>query len=157
MRYSWLAAGAAAVLALGVAACGSDNSSSSGSGSGGSLTGAGATFPAPFYSELASQVKSKDDLTVNYNAVGSGAGLAQFTQKTVDFGASDPPLKPDELAAAKTAGGTDPVQVPTVLGRLTPAFWPAIFGSFHFVILPEKMSAIVAPSSLRPVFTPERL
>jgi phosphate transport system substrate-binding protein len=119
MRYSWLAAGAAAVLALGVTACGSSSSDSGGSGSGGSITGAGATFPAPFYSELASQVKSKDDLTVNYNAVGSGAGLAQFTQKTVDFGASDPSLKPEELAAAKTAGGTDVVQVPTVLGAIT--------------------------------------
>ena len=118
MRYPWLAAGAAAVLALGITACGSSSNTSS-SGSGGSLTGAGATFPAPFYSELASQVKTKDDLTVNYNPVGSGAGLAQFTQKTVDFGASDPSLKPEELAAAKTAGGTDVVQVPTVLGAIT--------------------------------------
>lgn len=119
MRYPLLAAAAAGVLALGVAACGSDNSSSSGSSGGGSLSGAGATFPAPFYSELASQVKTKDDLTVNYNAVGSGAGVAQFTQKTVDFGASDPPLKPDELSAAESAGGTKVVEVPTVLGAIT--------------------------------------
>ncbi len=125
MRYPWLAAIAAAALALGVAACGSssdDSSSSGSSSSGGSLSGAGATFPAPFYSELASQIKDKDGLTVNYNGVGSGAGVAQFTQKTVDFGASDPPLKDDELAAAKTAGGTDVVQVPTVLGAITVSY-----------------------------------
>jgi len=119
MRYSWLAAGAAAVLALGVTACGSSDSSSSSSKSGGSLTGAGSTFVAPFYSELASQIKSKDGLTVNYNPVGSGAGVAQFTQKTVDFGGNDSTLKPEEVTAAKTAGGSDPVQIPTVLGAIT--------------------------------------
>ena len=124
MRYRWLAAVAAGALALGVAACGSDNSSSTGTsgGSGGKINGAGATFPQPFYSELASQLQSKDNLSVNYQGVGSGAGVAQFTEKTVDFGASDPPLKPEELSAAKTAGGTDVVQVPTVLGAITVSY-----------------------------------
>ena len=124
----WLAAGAAAVLALGVAACGSNDespsggasggsSSSSGAKQGGTINGAGATFPAPVYTEWAARFKDSTGTTVNYQAVGSGGGIAQFTAGTVDFGATDAAMKPEEEAAAKKKG--DPVHIPTVLGAVT--------------------------------------
>src|SRR6478672_2007748 len=113
------AALAAGVLALGLAACGSDdNTSSASSGSaksGGSITGAGATFPAPVYQEWGARTKDSDGLTVNYQPIGSGGGIAQFTAGTVDFGATDSAMKPDEIATAQKKG-SDPVHVPTVLG-----------------------------------------
>jgi phosphate transport system substrate-binding protein len=125
----WLAAGAAAVLAAGVAACGGDDSSSpSGGGSssstsskqGGTLNGAGATFPAPVYTEWAARFKDETGTTINYQAIGSGGGIAQFTAGTVDFGATDSPMKPEEEAAAKKKG--TPVHVPTVMGAVTVSY-----------------------------------
>jgi phosphate transport system substrate-binding protein len=115
------AAVACGSLALGAAACGSsDSSSSTDSGSaqkGGTINGAGATFPAPVYSEWAARFKDKQGTTVNYQAIGSGGGIAQFTAGTVDFGASDSAMKDEEITAAKAKG--DPVHVPTVLGAVT--------------------------------------
>jgi phosphate transport system substrate-binding protein len=119
------------VLAVGAAACGSDsNSSTGGSGTagstgssaqlGGTINGAGATFPAPVYSEWANRFKQEAGTTVNYQAIGSGGGIAQFTEGTVDFGATDSAMKPDELAAAEKKG--QPVHVPTVLGAVTVAY-----------------------------------
>ncbi len=115
-------------LALGVAACGSDSkSSSSGSSSssssaklGGSLNGAGATFPAPVYQEWGARFKDKTGTAVNYQAIGSGGGIAQFTAGTVDFGASDSAMKDEEITAAKKKG--DPVHVPTVFGAVTVSY-----------------------------------
>ncbi len=77
------------------------------------LTGAGSTFVYPFFSKAFYQYSAKNpDVTVNYQSIGSGGGIAQFTQKTVDFGASDVPMSSDEL---KRAG--DPViQIPDTLG-----------------------------------------
>ncbi|MFL5868338.1 MAG: phosphate ABC transporter substrate-binding protein PstS [Thermoleophilaceae bacterium] len=113
------------VLALGVAACGSsDNnkggSSSSTPNSGGSINGAGATFPQPVYDEWGARFKDKSGTTVNYQAVGSGAGVAQFTANTVDFGASDAAMTDDELKAAAKKGA--PVHVPTVFGGVTVSY-----------------------------------
>jgi phosphate transport system substrate-binding protein len=126
----WLAAGAATVLALGVAACGSDdtnpNSGGTSSGSsasakqGGTLNGAGATFPAPVYTEWAARFKDETGTTINYQAIGSGGGIAQFTAGTVDFGASDAPMKDDEETAAEKKGA--PIHVPTVLGAVTVSY-----------------------------------
>jgi phosphate transport system substrate-binding protein len=127
----WLAAGAAAALALGVAACGSSDDSPSPSGSGGSsnsasskqggtINGAGATFPAPVYTEWAARFRDSTGTTVNYQAVGSGGGIAQFTAGTVDFGATDAAMKPEEEDAAKKKG--DPVHIPTVLGAVTVSY-----------------------------------
>ncbi|MEA2221444.1 MAG: phosphate transport system substrate-binding protein [Solirubrobacteraceae bacterium] len=111
-------------LALGMAACGSnDNSGSSttsGDQKGGTINGAGATFPAPVYSEWAARFKDKQGTTVNYQAIGSGGGIAQFTAGTVDFGATDAPMKDAEITAAKAKG--DPVHVPTVLGAVTVSY-----------------------------------
>jgi phosphate transport system substrate-binding protein len=113
------------LLAFGVGACGgSDNSSSStSSGSaqkGGTISGAGATFPAPVYSEWAARFKQQQGTTVNYQAIGSGGGIAQFTAGTVDFGATDSAMKDTEIAAAKKKG--EPVHVPTVLGAVTVSY-----------------------------------
>jgi phosphate transport system substrate-binding protein len=117
-------------LACGVAACGSDDtggSANTGSAAtaaaaqkGGTINGAGATFPAPVYSEWAARLKDAQGTTVNYQAIGSGGGIAQFTAGTVDFGASDAPMKDEEITAAKQKG--DPVHVPTVLGAVTVSY-----------------------------------
>src|SRR3954453_14018912 len=102
-----------AASALTVAACGSDSSSSSSSGSssgtqtapiGGQPNGAGDTFPLPVYQEWAAGFKDKFGTTVNYQGVGSGEGIAQFTNGTVDFGATDAAMTDEELAAAKKKG-----------------------------------------------------
>jgi phosphate transport system substrate-binding protein len=119
-----LAVGASA-LCLGLAACGSDNNSSSSSSadtgttakSGGSINGAGATFPQPVYLEWAARVKQSSGLTVNYQGIGSGGGVAQFTAGTVDFGATDSALKDDELAAASKKSKA--LDIPTVFGAVT--------------------------------------
>jgi phosphate transport system substrate-binding protein len=112
------------VLAFGLAACGSSNKSSTatsgGSPSSGSATisGAGSTFAAPVYQQWAS---GQSGLTVNYQAVGSGAGITSLESKTVDFGASDPPLKPaDEQAIAKN--GSPAVEIPMFLGAITVSY-----------------------------------
>jgi len=122
---------AVSALALGVAACGSDSNSSgatstAGSGAsksaqlGGTLNGAGATFPQPVYQEWAARFQEKTGVTVNYQGIGSGGGVAQFTAGTVDFGASDAAMKDEEIAAAKAKG--DPVHIPTVMGAVTASY-----------------------------------
>ncbi len=110
-----------ATLALGLAACGSSSSStSSTSGPSATISGAGSTFAAPVYEQWASSLASSG-LTVNYQAVGSGAGITALETKTVDFGASDPPLKPaDEVVIAKN--GSPAVQIPMFLGAITVSY-----------------------------------
>ena len=78
------------------------------------VTGAGASFPAPLYSKWASDYNKATNIKVNYQSVGSGAGLRQIEAKTVDFGASDAPLKDDELAKKGL------MQFPTVIGGVVP-------------------------------------
>ena len=87
----------------------------------GSLTGAGATFPGPFYLKAFADYSLKyPQVTVNYQAVGSGAGIKQFQAKTVDFGASDVPMGSADIT---TAGGADALtQIPTTLGVVAIAF-----------------------------------
>ncbi len=80
----------------------------------GNISGAGATFPAPVYAKWAETYKAKADATLNYQAIGSGGGKKQIIANTVDFGASDKPMKPDELAA----NGLQ--QFPTVIGGVVP-------------------------------------
>jgi phosphate transport system substrate-binding protein len=105
-------------FSLTVAACGSsDDNSKSGPASGGTISGAGATFPQPVYDEWASRFKDSNGTTVNYNPIGSGGGIAQFTANTVDFGATDAAMEDQELKAAKKNG--EPVHVPTVFGAVT--------------------------------------
>jgi phosphate transport system substrate-binding protein len=78
------------------------------------ITGAGATFPAPLYAKWAEAYNKASGARINYQSVGSGAGLKQIRSKTVDFGASDMPLKDDELAKDGL------VQFPTVIGGVVP-------------------------------------
>jgi len=78
------------------------------------ISGAGATFPAPVYAKWAEAYKAQTGIGLNYQAIGSGGGIKQIKAKTVDFGASDKPLKPDELAAAGL------YQFPTVVGGVVP-------------------------------------
>jgi len=77
-------------------------------------TGAGASFPAPLYSKWAADFNKATGVKINYQSVGSGAGLKQIEAKTVDFGASDAPLKDEDLAAKGL------VQFPTVIGGVIP-------------------------------------
>lgn len=78
------------------------------------VTGAGASFPAPLYSKWAADYNKATGVKINYQSVGSGAGLRQIEAKTVDFGASDAPLKDDELAKKGL------MQFPTVIGGVIP-------------------------------------
>jgi phosphate transport system substrate-binding protein len=78
------------------------------------LSGAGATFPAPVYAKWAEAYRAQTGNTLNYQAIGSGGGIRQINASTVDFGASDKPQKPDDLAA----GGL--FQFPTVIGGVVP-------------------------------------
>jgi phosphate transport system substrate-binding protein len=125
-KYRITSALAAAALATGLAACGSSSSSSSSSGgsSGGggsaTLNGAGSTFAAPIYQEVGSRLKGQG-VTVNYQPVGSGAGVSQFTSGTSDFAGSDPALKPAEAQAASKQGGP-PVQIPFAFGAITVSY-----------------------------------
>lgn len=77
-------------------------------------TGAGASFPAPLYAKWASDFNKATGARINYQSVGSGAGLKQIEAKTVDFGASDAPLKDEELEAKGL------LQFPTVIGGVIP-------------------------------------
>jgi phosphate transport system substrate-binding protein len=78
------------------------------------VTGAGASFPAPVYAKWAAEYNKATGAKVNYQSVGSGAGIRQIDAKTVDFGASDMPLKDDELAKKGQ------LQFPTVIGGVIP-------------------------------------
>ena len=86
------------------------------------LTGAGATFPFPFFSRAFYEYsKAHGDVQVNYQSIGSGGGIQQFTAKTVDFGASDVPMNVGELKAAVSANG-EVVEFPDTLGGVAVAY-----------------------------------
>jgi phosphate transport system substrate-binding protein len=128
MSRKWLAVATAGVVAVAVSACGSssNNSSSTSSGGGSSsssvnatLNGSGSTFAAPIYQQLGSELKGKG-LTINYQPVGSGQGISDLTNKSTLFAGSDPPMKPEEIAAAKKNG--QPVHVPTAFGAITVSY-----------------------------------
>jgi phosphate transport system substrate-binding protein len=78
------------------------------------ISGAGATFPYPIYSKWADAYKTSTGTGLNYQSIGSGGGIKQIKAKTVTFGASDMPLKPDELKAAGL------VQFPMIIGGVVP-------------------------------------
>lgn len=78
------------------------------------ITGAGATFPYPIYAKWAEAYKAKSGVGLNYQSIGSGGGIAQIKAKTVDFGASDKPLTPDDLNAAGLT------QFPAIMGGVVP-------------------------------------
>jgi phosphate transport system substrate-binding protein len=98
----WVAAAAAALWAAAGSAGAQD------------VTGAGASFPAPVYAKWADAYNKASGARINYQSVGSGAGIRQIRAKTVDFGASDAPLKDEELSKDGL------VQFPTVIGGVVP-------------------------------------
>jgi len=79
------------------------------------LTGAGATFPYPIYSKWFSDYATKTGVKINYQSIGSGGGIRQLSEQTVDFGATDAPMSDAELAKAK---GGPVLHIPTVLGAV---------------------------------------
>jgi len=78
------------------------------------ITGAGATFPYPAYAKWAEAYKAQTGVSMNYQSIGSGGGIKQITNKTVDFGASDKPLNPEELNKYGL------MQFPTIIGGVVP-------------------------------------
>lgn len=126
MRRSFSGGVSAVVAAVFLAACGGEGgggatpgqmakqASEGGGGAGGTtLTGAGATFPFPVYSKWFSEYGKANPLRVNYQPIGSGGGIRQVTEGTVDFGASDAPMNEEELAKAPGM-----LHIPTVLGSV---------------------------------------
>src|SRR6478735_999689 len=83
--------------------------------SGADLTGAGATFPYPLYSKWFDAYATKSGVKINYQSIGSGGGIRQLSEQTVDFGASDAPMSDAELAKAK---GGSVAHIPTALGAV---------------------------------------
>ena len=83
----------------------------------GTVTGAGSTFAQPLYSQAGSEYKGKTGTTINYQSVGSGAGIAQFIANTVNFGATDVALKDSEIAQAQANGA--PLNIPITFGAVT--------------------------------------
>ncbi len=102
------------------------------------LNGAGATFPYPMYSKWFSEYnKLHPDVQINYQSIGSGGGIRQVLNGTVDFGASDGPMTDEQLKEAKTKI----LHIPTVLGADVPAYnVPGISGEIKFT--PEALAGI---------------
>lgn len=118
------AALACAALLLAASACSSsdtdDRGTASASRSGSvDLTGAGATFPYPLYSKWFSDYATATGVRINYQSIGSGGGIRQLSEGTVDFGATDGPMTDEELGKAK---GGPIIHFPTVLGAVAIAY-----------------------------------
>jgi phosphate transport system substrate-binding protein len=98
------------------------------------LNGAGATFPNPIYSKWFSEYhKLHPELQVNYQSIGSGGGIRQVTEGTVDFGASDMPMSDAQLSEAQTKLKAKILNMPTVLGAVVPAYnVPGVSGELKF-------------------------
>ncbi len=106
------------------------------------LNGAGATFPNPMYSKWFSEYhKLHPDIQINYQSIGSGGGIRQVTEGTVDFGASDMPMTDGQLTEAQTKLKTKILNIPTVLGAAVPAYnIPGVSGEVKFT--PEALAGI---------------
>ena len=83
------------------------------------INGAGATFPYPIYSKWFSEYsKLHPEVKINYQPIGSGGGIRQVSEGTVDFGATDGPMTDDQLQSAKVKV----MHIPTVLGAVVPVY-----------------------------------
>jgi phosphate transport system substrate-binding protein len=107
-----------------------------------SLTGAGATFPYPMYSKWFNEYHKKDpNIQINYQSIGSGGGIRQVTEGTVDFGASDGPMTDEQLKAYQDKHGFAVLHFPTVLGGVVPTYnIPGVSGELKFT--PEALAGI---------------
>src|SRR6059058_3978983 len=88
-----------------------------------SITGAGATFPYPMYSKWFDEYHKKNaNLEINYQSIGSGGGIKQVTEGTVDFGATDGPMNDEQLKTYQDKHGSAILHFPTVLGAVVPTY-----------------------------------
>jgi phosphate transport system substrate-binding protein len=106
------------------------------------INGAGATFPNPIYSKWFDEYhKSNRNIEINYLSVGSGAGIKQVTDGTVDFGASDGPMNDDQLKAFQEKHGAGILHFPTVLGAVVPTYnIPGVTVALNFT--PDALAGI---------------
>jgi phosphate transport system substrate-binding protein len=106
------------------------------------INGAGATFPYPIYSKWFDVYHTKfPNVQFNYQSIGSGGGIKQVTEGTVDFGASDGPMNDDQLKAFETKHGSGILHFPTVLGAVVPTYNIAgVSDSLNFT--PEALAGI---------------
>jgi phosphate transport system substrate-binding protein len=106
------------------------------------INGAGASFPYPIYSKWFDVYHQKNgNINFNYQSVGSGAGIRQVTEGTVDFGASDGPMTDDQLKAFQDKRGSQILHFPTVLGAVVPTYnVPGVNGVLNFT--PEALAGI---------------
>src|SRR5215831_17883963 len=107
-----------------------------------SITGAGATFPYPMYSKWFDEYHKKNpSLEINYQSIGSGGGIKQITEGTVDFGASDGPMTDEQLKTYQDKHGFGILHFPTVLGAVVPTYnIPGVDTSLNFT--PEALAGI---------------
>src|ERR1700738_876847 len=106
------------------------------------INGAGATFPNPIYSKWFDEYhKNNGNIQINYLSVGSGAGIKQVTDGTVDFGASDGPMNDDQLKAFQEKHGFGILRFPTVLGAVVPTYnIPGVTVALNFT--PDALAGI---------------
>ena len=107
-----------------------------------SINGAGATFPYPMYSKWFDEYHKKNgNLQINYQSIGSGGGIKQVTEGTVDFGASDGPMNDEQLKAFQDKHGFPILHFPTVLGADVPTYnIPGVSAELNFT--PEALAGI---------------
>jgi phosphate transport system substrate-binding protein len=107
-----------------------------------SITGAGATFPYPIYSKWFDEYhKVHSNIQINYQAIGSGGGIRQVTEGTVDFGASDGPMTDEQLKTYQDKHGFPILHFPTVLGGVVPTYnIPGVNAELKFT--PEALAGI---------------
>src|SRR5713226_9681152 len=106
------------------------------------INGAGATFPNPIYSKWFDEYHKKNgNIEINYQSVGSGAGIKQVTDGTVDFGASDGPMSDEQLKAFQEKHGFGILHFPTVLGAVVPTYnIPGVTAALNFT--PDALAGI---------------
>jgi phosphate transport system substrate-binding protein len=106
------------------------------------ITGAGATFPNPIYQKWFAEFhKNRNDVMINYQAIGSGGGIKQVTEGTVDFGATDGPMNEEQLADFQKKRGSGVLHLPTVLGAVVATYnVPGVNAGLNFT--PEALAGI---------------
>ena len=107
-----------------------------------SINGAGATFPYPMYSKWFDEYHKKNlNLQINYQSIGSGGGIKQVTEGTVDFGATDGPMNDEQLKTYQDKHGSAILHFPTVLGAVVPTYnIPGVTATLNFT--PEALAGI---------------
>ena len=107
-----------------------------------SINGAGASFPYPMYSKWFDEYQKKNpSVQINYQSIGSGGGIKQVTEGTVDFGASDGPMNDEQLKAFQDKHGFGILHFPTVLGAVVPTYnIPGVTAALNFT--PEALAGI---------------